>query len=176
MRTPSGVQSTELRVADFHHSAAYGGSTIVAVFPAGRVQWDADLVANSQVPLETAVRVRGRVIFIVRLTDVPSLRSERESVASCRSHAQDSLDLTLGAGCEGLYDVGNLSPAPRIARRPLFSPLPTNGQQVKLRARVTAKAIATELGGASAVECNLDSSAASSSQTISSRDKLDDCR
>lgn len=27
------------------------------MFPAGRVQWDDDLVVNSQVPLETAVRV-----------------------------------------------------------------------------------------------------------------------
>lgn len=37
---------------------AYGGSTIIVLFPPGRVQWDADLVANSEVPLETAVRVR----------------------------------------------------------------------------------------------------------------------
>lgn len=36
---------------------AYGGSTVVAVFPKGSVQWDSDLINNSKVPLETAVRV-----------------------------------------------------------------------------------------------------------------------
>ncbi|ORY72903.1 phosphatidylserine decarboxylase-domain-containing protein [Leucosporidium creatinivorum] len=36
---------------------AYGGSTVVAVFPAGKVQWDEDLIINSSVPIETAVRV-----------------------------------------------------------------------------------------------------------------------
>lgn len=36
---------------------AYGGSTIVGVFPAGAVEWDQDLLTNSELPLETAVRV-----------------------------------------------------------------------------------------------------------------------
>ncbi|KAJ7252755.1 phosphatidylserine decarboxylase-domain-containing protein [Mycena haematopus] len=36
---------------------AYGGSTIVAVFPQGVIEFDADLVANSAVPVETLVKV-----------------------------------------------------------------------------------------------------------------------
>ncbi|GAA6036202.1 hypothetical protein JCM8097_006833 [Rhodosporidiobolus ruineniae] len=36
---------------------AYGGSTVIAVFPPGAVQFDADLLRNSQNQLETAVRV-----------------------------------------------------------------------------------------------------------------------
>ncbi|KAJ6607469.1 phosphatidylserine decarboxylase-domain-containing protein [Mycena sp. CBHHK59/15] len=36
---------------------AYGGSTIVALFPKGVIQFDADLVANSMMPIETLVKV-----------------------------------------------------------------------------------------------------------------------
>ncbi|KAJ7876782.1 phosphatidylserine decarboxylase-domain-containing protein [Mycena leptocephala] len=36
---------------------AYGGSTVVAVFPKGVIEFDADLVANSMVPVETLVKV-----------------------------------------------------------------------------------------------------------------------
>lgn len=46
--------------ADLLRRAAYGGSTIVAVFPAGKAQWDDDLLTNSTVPIETAVRVSCR--------------------------------------------------------------------------------------------------------------------
>ncbi|GAA5980966.1 hypothetical protein JCM11641_005500 [Rhodosporidiobolus odoratus] len=40
---------------------AYGGSTVVAVFPPGKVEWDADLKRNSEERLETAVRVGEQV-------------------------------------------------------------------------------------------------------------------
>ncbi|KAF8216449.1 phosphatidylserine decarboxylase-domain-containing protein [Mycena galopus ATCC 62051] len=36
---------------------AYGGSTIVAVFPKGVIEFDEDLVSNSAVPVETLVKV-----------------------------------------------------------------------------------------------------------------------
>ncbi|SCV73179.1 BQ2448_7104 [Microbotryum intermedium] len=36
---------------------AYGGSTILCVFPPGQVQWDEDLLRNSQQKIETAVKV-----------------------------------------------------------------------------------------------------------------------
>jgi len=36
---------------------AYGGSTVVAVFPKGVIEFDADLVANSLVPVETMIKV-----------------------------------------------------------------------------------------------------------------------
>lgn len=41
----------------------YGGSTCIALFPPGRVQWDSDLLTNSESkePIETAVRVGDRI-------------------------------------------------------------------------------------------------------------------
>lgn len=36
---------------------AYGGSTVVVVFPQSIIQFDADLIKNSEVPLETLVKV-----------------------------------------------------------------------------------------------------------------------
>ncbi|KAJ7066597.1 phosphatidylserine decarboxylase-domain-containing protein [Mycena amicta] len=36
---------------------AYGGSTVVALFPKGVIEFDADLVSNSLVPVETLVKV-----------------------------------------------------------------------------------------------------------------------
>lgn len=49
---------------DRNERAAYGGSTIVCVFPRGSVEWDEDLVRNSEggnvdgVQIETMVKVR----------------------------------------------------------------------------------------------------------------------
>ncbi|PVF95541.1 hypothetical protein CPB86DRAFT_863907 [Serendipita vermifera] len=40
---------------------AFGGSTIVTVFPKGTVHWDQDLLDNSAAPLETLVRVGMRI-------------------------------------------------------------------------------------------------------------------
>ncbi|SCZ94632.1 BZ3500_MvSof-1268-A1-R1_Chr12-3g04010 [Microbotryum saponariae] len=37
---------------------AYGGSTVLCVFPAGQVHWDEDLLRNSKQKMETAVKVR----------------------------------------------------------------------------------------------------------------------
>ncbi|KAG6891234.1 hypothetical protein C0995_008486 [Termitomyces sp. Mi166 len=40
---------------------AYGGSTVVAVFPEGTVEFDQDLVQNSEKPIETLVKVGERI-------------------------------------------------------------------------------------------------------------------
>jgi len=40
---------------------AFGGSTIVTIFPKNTVQWDQDLLDNSAAPLETLVRVGMRI-------------------------------------------------------------------------------------------------------------------
>jgi len=40
---------------------AFGGSTIVTLFPKNTVQWDQDLLDNSATPLETLVRVGMRI-------------------------------------------------------------------------------------------------------------------
>ncbi|KAI5480688.1 phosphatidylserine decarboxylase [Pseudohyphozyma bogoriensis] len=40
---------------------AYGGSTCIALFPPGKVQWDADLAKNSEGQLETLVKVGERI-------------------------------------------------------------------------------------------------------------------
>ncbi|KAI9475622.1 MAG: phosphatidylserine decarboxylase-domain-containing protein [Benjaminiella poitrasii] len=39
----------------------YGGSTVIAIFPKGTVEWDKDLLRNSQNSLETLVRVGERI-------------------------------------------------------------------------------------------------------------------
>ena len=36
---------------------AYGGSTVVVVYPKGFVEFDEDLVANSKKPIETLMKV-----------------------------------------------------------------------------------------------------------------------
>ncbi|KAG6837363.1 hypothetical protein H0H93_010965 [Arthromyces matolae] len=38
---------------------AYGGSTVVAIFPEGTIQFDEDLVKNSEQPIETLVKLTG---------------------------------------------------------------------------------------------------------------------
>ncbi|KAK4693998.1 phosphatidylserine decarboxylase, partial [Phenoliferia sp. Uapishka_3] len=58
---PTKLQGSHVKRGEELGYFAYGGSTIVAVFPAGKVQWDQDLVNNSQVPIETAVRVGERI-------------------------------------------------------------------------------------------------------------------
>ncbi|KAF7308810.1 hypothetical protein MKEN_01080600 [Mycena kentingensis (nom. inval.)] len=45
--------STPTRTSYF----AYGGSTVIVLFPKGLVEFDADLLANSMVPVETLVKV-----------------------------------------------------------------------------------------------------------------------
>ncbi|CCM06055.1 uncharacterized protein FIBRA_08302 [Fibroporia radiculosa] len=47
----------EVRRGDELGYFAYGGSTVVALFPKGLVTFDEDLVNNSQVPIETLVKV-----------------------------------------------------------------------------------------------------------------------
>ncbi|GAA6006098.1 uncharacterized protein JCM10292_006548 [Rhodotorula paludigena] len=54
-RTVEEVQ--EVKRADEFGYFAYGGSTVIAVFPPGLVKWDADLLANSEAKLETVVKV-----------------------------------------------------------------------------------------------------------------------
>ncbi|PWN24835.1 hypothetical protein BDZ90DRAFT_224228 [Jaminaea rosea] len=60
--TPASTQgSTSVRRGDELGYFAYGGSTVVVVFPAGSVQWDEDLRKNSQRGVETMVRVGERI-------------------------------------------------------------------------------------------------------------------
>jgi phosphatidylserine decarboxylase len=40
---------------------AYGGSTVIALFPKGSVEWDSDLLTNSMAALETKVAVGNRI-------------------------------------------------------------------------------------------------------------------
>ncbi|GAA6025233.1 hypothetical protein JCM8202_001921 [Rhodotorula sphaerocarpa] len=58
-------EGTQMQRADELGYFAYGGSTIIALFPPGQVQWDADLVKNSDGGLETIVKASIR-----RLTPV----------------------------------------------------------------------------------------------------------
>lgn len=39
----------------------YGGSTVIAVFPKDTVEWDADLLANSEKSVETLVVMGERI-------------------------------------------------------------------------------------------------------------------
>ncbi|KAF7356635.1 hypothetical protein MVEN_00997800 [Mycena venus] len=55
--TNGGEKGKTVKKGDELGYFAYGGSTIVAVFPKGVVEFDADLVANSVVPVETLVKV-----------------------------------------------------------------------------------------------------------------------
>ncbi|ORY88387.1 phosphatidylserine decarboxylase-domain-containing protein, partial [Leucosporidium creatinivorum] len=52
--------------------AAYGGSTIVAVFPRRSVRWDQDLLTNSKVPVETLVKVSGLFLYDRAVKSKPS--------------------------------------------------------------------------------------------------------
>ncbi|OCH91046.1 hypothetical protein OBBRIDRAFT_753808 [Obba rivulosa] len=55
--TAGGQPGTQVRRGDELGYFAYGGSTVVALFPRGTVAFDADLVANSAEPIETLVKV-----------------------------------------------------------------------------------------------------------------------
>ncbi|EMD32877.1 hypothetical protein CERSUDRAFT_118332 [Gelatoporia subvermispora B] len=58
IRWTGGAQlGTRVRRGDELGYFAYGGSTIVALFPRGTITFDADLVKNSAVPIETFVKV-----------------------------------------------------------------------------------------------------------------------
>lgn len=63
--------------------AAYGGSTVVAIFPKDSVQFDDDLLANSSKPIETLVKVRlhSRVLEDVNADSRNELRSASESAS-----------------------------------------------------------------------------------------------
>jgi phosphatidylserine decarboxylase len=39
----------------------YGGSTVLNIFKKGTVQWDDDLITNSNTPIETVVRVGEKI-------------------------------------------------------------------------------------------------------------------
>ncbi|GAA5990461.1 hypothetical protein JCM10908_007382 [Rhodotorula pacifica] len=49
-------EGKKVRRADELGYFAYGGSTIIALFPPGHVQWDADLLKNSAAAMETIVK------------------------------------------------------------------------------------------------------------------------
>lgn len=57
-------QGQKLERGDEMGYFAYGGSTIAAVFPPGSVEWDADLLANSEgrnarrIQVETKIKVK----------------------------------------------------------------------------------------------------------------------
>ncbi|KAJ6591617.1 phosphatidylserine decarboxylase-domain-containing protein [Mycena vulgaris] len=55
--TNGGEMGKAVKKGDELGYFAYGGSTVVAVFPKGVIEFDADLVANSMVPVETMVKV-----------------------------------------------------------------------------------------------------------------------
>ncbi|KAJ7668349.1 phosphatidylserine decarboxylase-domain-containing protein [Mycena rosella] len=55
--TNGGEKGKTVKKGDELGYFAYGGSTVVAAFPKGVIEFDADLVANSMVPVETLVKV-----------------------------------------------------------------------------------------------------------------------
>jgi len=55
--TNGGQKGSTVKRGDELGYFAYGGSTIVALFPQSVIQFDADLVKNSEIPLETLVKV-----------------------------------------------------------------------------------------------------------------------
>jgi len=55
--TNGGEKGTSVKKGEELGYFAYGGSTIVAVFPKGVIEFDEDLVSNSAVPVETLVKV-----------------------------------------------------------------------------------------------------------------------
>ncbi|KAF7370638.1 hypothetical protein MSAN_00696800 [Mycena sanguinolenta] len=55
--TNGGEKGKEVKKGEELGYFAYGGSTVVAVFPKGVVEFDEDLVSNSAVPVETLVKV-----------------------------------------------------------------------------------------------------------------------
>ncbi|KAJ7224252.1 phosphatidylserine decarboxylase-domain-containing protein, partial [Mycena pura] len=55
--TNGGEQGKIVKRGDELGYFAYGGSTVVALFPKGVIEFDADLASNSMVPVETLVKV-----------------------------------------------------------------------------------------------------------------------
>ncbi|KAF9077969.1 phosphatidylserine decarboxylase-domain-containing protein [Rhodocollybia butyracea] len=55
--TKGAEKGTEVKRGEELGCFAYGGSTIVAVFPKGVIEFDQDLVKNSEEPIETLVKV-----------------------------------------------------------------------------------------------------------------------
>ncbi|KAJ3801733.1 phosphatidylserine decarboxylase-domain-containing protein [Lentinula aff. detonsa] len=55
--TKGAEKGTEVRKGEELGYFAYGGSTVVALFPKGVVEFDQDLVKNSEEPVETLVKV-----------------------------------------------------------------------------------------------------------------------
>jgi len=55
--TKGAEKGTEVKRGEELGYFAYGGSTIVAVFPKGVIEFDQDLVKNSEEPIETLVKV-----------------------------------------------------------------------------------------------------------------------
>ncbi|KAJ7091328.1 phosphatidylserine decarboxylase-domain-containing protein [Mycena belliarum] len=55
--TNGGEKGKSVQKGDELGYFAYGGSTIIALFPKGLIEFDGDLVANSAVPVETMVKV-----------------------------------------------------------------------------------------------------------------------
>ncbi|TRM57435.1 phosphatidylserine decarboxylase-domain-containing protein [Schizophyllum amplum] len=55
--TAGGEEGREIHRGDVLGYFAYGGSTVVALFPRGAVAYDSDLLENSRVPMETLVKV-----------------------------------------------------------------------------------------------------------------------
>lgn len=58
MWTAGGQPGAQVRRGDELGYFAYGGSTVVVLFPPGLVAFDDDLRKNSEVPVETLVKVR----------------------------------------------------------------------------------------------------------------------
>ena len=52
-----GKENEQVRRGDELGYFAYGGSTVIALFPRGAVAYDQDLLDNSRVPMETLVKV-----------------------------------------------------------------------------------------------------------------------
>ncbi|TFK71358.1 hypothetical protein BDN72DRAFT_895722 [Pluteus cervinus] len=59
--TKGAEKGSEIKRGDEVGYFAYGGSTIVVVMPPGVVQLDQDLVVNSQLPMETIVKVGSHI-------------------------------------------------------------------------------------------------------------------
>ncbi|KAJ7115920.1 phosphatidylserine decarboxylase-domain-containing protein [Mycena epipterygia] len=66
--TNGGEKGKTVKKGDELGYFAYGGSTIVAVFPKGVIEFDADLAANSKLPIETLVKVRRMPTPLLALT------------------------------------------------------------------------------------------------------------
>ncbi|KAL6051749.1 phosphatidylserine decarboxylase [Balamuthia mandrillaris] len=62
-------EGQEVRKGDEHGYFAFGGSTIILLFQKGTMEWDPELIANSQKPVETLIKMGS---YIGRHPDSPS--------------------------------------------------------------------------------------------------------